>query len=85
MASGIAQGFPPPADQRVTLANWDSPPFNRWAFQHVREIMPTVEVRRGSGHAARPEIDLRDLERAAKLLATFAVGLKKGQRFKVKV
>jgi CubicO group peptidase (beta-lactamase class C family) len=62
MASGIAQGFPPPADQRVTLANWDSPPFNRWAFQHVREIIPTVEVRRGSGHAAHFETDLQDLD-----------------------
>jgi hypothetical protein len=65
IASGIAQGFPPSTDKRVTLANWDSPPFNRWAFQHVREIMPTVEVRRGSGHAARLETDLQDLDNLA--------------------
>ncbi len=28
---------------------WDRPPWNRWSFQHVREILPTVEVWRGSG------------------------------------
>jgi hypothetical protein len=33
-----------PPDGQVTLANWRSPPFNRWAFQHVREIVPTAEV-----------------------------------------
>ncbi len=65
MEFGIAEGFPPPADQRVTLANWDFPPFNRWAFQHIREIIPTVEVRRGSGHAARLETDLQDLDNLA--------------------
>ncbi len=62
MEFGIAEGFPPPVDQRVTLANWDFPPFNRCAFQHIREIIPTVEVRRGSGHAARLETDLQDLD-----------------------
>jgi CubicO group peptidase (beta-lactamase class C family) len=59
---GIRRGFPPPTDKRVTHANWDSPPFNRWAFQHIREILPTAEVRRGSGHAARFETDLQDLD-----------------------
>ena len=28
---------------------WDRPPWNRWSFQHVREILPTVEVWRGRG------------------------------------
>jgi len=36
--------FPPPPDRQVTLANWRLPPFNRWSFQHVREIVPTAEV-----------------------------------------
>jgi len=34
-------------------------------------------------HTTVELIDLRDLQNAAKLLATFALGLKKGQRFKV--
>jgi hypothetical protein len=29
--------------------DWDRPPWNRWAFQHVREILPTAEVWRGRG------------------------------------
>ena len=45
----VMQGFPPPPDQRVTLANWQTPPFNRWAFQHVREVVPTARVPRGHG------------------------------------
>ncbi len=40
----IMQGFPPaPADQ-VTLGNWRSPPHNRWALHHVREIVPSAEI-----------------------------------------
>ena len=59
---GIQQGFPPPPDKRVTHANWDAPGFNRWSFQHMREILPTAEVRRGTGHAARFETDLQELD-----------------------
>ena len=36
----LMTGAPPlPADASVTLANWQDPPFNRWAFQHVRELI----------------------------------------------
>jgi len=28
---------------------WDRAPWNRWSFQHVREILPTVRVWRGPG------------------------------------
>jgi CubicO group peptidase (beta-lactamase class C family) len=28
----------------VTLANWRAAPFNRWAFQHVREIVPPADI-----------------------------------------
>lgn len=44
---GIMQGFPPPPDKRPGLETWDLPPFNRWSFQHVREVLPTAPVRRG--------------------------------------
>jgi hypothetical protein len=37
-------GFPPEPSGQVTLANWRTPPFNRWAFQHVREIVPSAEI-----------------------------------------
>ena len=38
------QGFPPPSGAQVTLANWRLAPFNRWAFHHVREILPTADI-----------------------------------------
>jgi CubicO group peptidase (beta-lactamase class C family) len=43
-------GAPPfPSQQQTTLANWQDPPFNRWAFQHVRELIPTARIGRGPG------------------------------------
>src|SRR3954469_14644513 len=29
---------------QVTLANWRAAPFNRWAFHHVRELIPTADI-----------------------------------------
>jgi CubicO group peptidase (beta-lactamase class C family) len=47
-------GVPPfPAQSLVTLANWQDPPFNRWAFQHIRELIPTARIARGEGPARR--------------------------------
>jgi CubicO group peptidase (beta-lactamase class C family) len=43
----IMVGFPPPAAGQVTLANWRLPPFNRWAFRNVRQILPTAAIPRG--------------------------------------
>jgi CubicO group peptidase (beta-lactamase class C family) len=37
-------GFPPPPEGQVTLANWRTAPFNRWGFQHVREIVPSADI-----------------------------------------
>ena len=36
--------FPPPPEAQVTLANWRTAPFNRWAFSHVRELIPSAEI-----------------------------------------
>ena len=47
----IAEGSQPPPLPPKT--DWDRPPWNRWSFQHVREILPTVEVWRGSGPVRR--------------------------------
>ncbi len=47
-------GAPPfPSGQQVTLANWQDPPFNRWAFQHIRELIPTARISRGAGRVRR--------------------------------
>ncbi|HUZ56662.1 MAG TPA: serine hydrolase [Streptosporangiaceae bacterium] len=43
-------GAPPfGPESAVTLANWQDPPFNRWAFQHVRELIPSARIDRGTG------------------------------------
>jgi hypothetical protein len=60
----IMRGAPPPPDQRVTLDNWDRPPFNRWSFQNVRQVLPTATVHRGNGPVCalpRAAIDLSQL------------------------
>src|SRR5262245_49270924 len=40
----LMHGFPPVPEGQVTLANWRTPPFNRWAFHHVREIVPSADI-----------------------------------------
>ena len=42
--SGMMDTFPAPEAQQVTLANWRTSPYNRWAFHHVRELIPTAEI-----------------------------------------
>jgi CubicO group peptidase (beta-lactamase class C family) len=49
----------------IPKADWDRPPHNRWAFQHIREILPTAEVWRGRGPVkvlTRAEVDLDGLK-----------------------
>jgi CubicO group peptidase (beta-lactamase class C family) len=40
----LMRGFPPIPAGQVTLANWRKPPFNKWAFQHAREIIPSADI-----------------------------------------
>ena len=40
----LMDGFPPAPAGQVTLANWRTPPFNTWAFQHVRELIATADI-----------------------------------------
>lgn len=51
----IMQGSPPPPEWRVPFMDWDRPPWNRWAFQHMRALLPTAPVRRGPAVSALPE------------------------------
>jgi CubicO group peptidase (beta-lactamase class C family) len=48
----LMHGFPPAPEQQVTLANWRTSPFNRWAFHHVREIVPSADIPSDPAHAA---------------------------------
>jgi CubicO group peptidase (beta-lactamase class C family) len=40
----LMAGFPPSPEHQVDLANWRTPPYNRWAFQHVRELIPSANI-----------------------------------------
>lgn len=37
---------------RPPRGGWDRAPWNRWSFQHVRQMVPTAEVWRGRGPAS---------------------------------
>ena len=40
----LMDGFPPSTKSQVTLANWRKPPFNKWSFHHVQEIIPSANI-----------------------------------------
>lgn len=52
VALQIMQGFPPPPDKTVRLANVLQYPNARWAFHHMRELGPTAAIWRGAGPAS---------------------------------
>ena len=43
--------FPNNPDQQVTLANWRTSPYNKWAFQHVRELVPSANIQNNPSKA----------------------------------
>ncbi len=52
---GIMAGFPPPADKTVRFDDGSlfQYPNIRWAFSHMRELIPTANVSRGDGPVFR--------------------------------
>jgi CubicO group peptidase (beta-lactamase class C family) len=61
---GLMAGAPPyPPGRLVSLANWQDPPYNRWGFQHIRDLIPTARIRRGDGPAWQLPREERDLSR----------------------
>jgi CubicO group peptidase (beta-lactamase class C family) len=61
-ANEIMAGFPPPPSAQVTLANWRLPPFNRWAFGNVRQLLPTAAIPRGETAGAAFRRSSRGIE-----------------------
>ncbi|MDA0219652.1 MAG: serine hydrolase [Proteobacteria bacterium] len=68
----LMKTFPAVGDRMVTLENWRTPPFNRWAYQHVSELIPTAPIWRGTG-------PVWDLPRAAEDLSRIAFENHAGQ------
>jgi CubicO group peptidase (beta-lactamase class C family) len=63
MQQHLMNGFPAPAESLVTLGNWRKPPFNRWSFQHVRELIPTAEIPNDPEHIrALPIVEMNGFE-----------------------
>jgi hypothetical protein len=44
MTAALMEGFPPPPDRLVTLANWRAAPFSAWGFRNVRRLIPTANI-----------------------------------------
>ena len=70
---GIMQGSPPP--RMIDIEQWDKGPDNRWAFQHISEIVPVaIPQRKGpdkiidTDEHPRPGLTMEAL---AKLRPTF--------------
>ena len=64
-ALGWMQGTPPAADKRIRFADgsWYQFPQFRWSFSHVRELVPTVNIPRGSQAVwALPRAQRNDLD-----------------------
>jgi CubicO group peptidase (beta-lactamase class C family) len=62
--TNLMQGFPPPPAAQVTLANWRKAPHNRWAFHHVRELVPSADIANDPGAVRAlpsPPVDLSGL------------------------
>lgn len=49
----------------IPREDWDRAPWNRWTFQHVRELTPTAPVWRGPGPASTLPRAAQDLDRIA--------------------
>lgn len=50
-------GFPPASEDQVTIANWQEPEYLRWAFQHLRELLPTHRIPAAAHHSPLPKHD----------------------------
>ena len=46
--------FPNNPDQQATLANWRTSPYNKWAFHHVRELVPSANIQNNPSQVQNP-------------------------------
>jgi CubicO group peptidase (beta-lactamase class C family) len=49
ITADLMTGFPPSPELQVDVSNWQQPQNVRWAFRHMREIMPTQLISAGTG------------------------------------
>lgn len=59
--AGGLQYSPTISGVEVSAENWQQPPYNRWAYWHVEDILPTQPVSRGTGPVRPlPPVDAGD-------------------------
>jgi hypothetical protein len=58
----LMTGFPPSTETQVTLANWRTAPYNRWAFHHVRELVASADIPNDPSSVSPLPVAGRDLE-----------------------
>ena len=58
----LMQGYPPSREKQVGLHNWDSPPYNRWSFQHMSQLFPVAAIHRSPGPVTELERNERSLD-----------------------
>ncbi|MBB3274138.1 MULTISPECIES: serine hydrolase domain-containing protein [Pseudomonas] len=58
----LMQGYPPSREKQVGQHNWDSPPYNRWSFQHMSQLFPVAAIHRGPGPVTEFERNERSLD-----------------------
>lgn len=46
----------------IPREDWDRAPWNRWTFQHVRDMVPTTQVWRGEGPTSPLPVELQDID-----------------------
>lgn len=51
-----------PGAPTIPRQDWDRAPWNRWTFQHVREVVPTTPVSRGQGAASPLPEELHEID-----------------------
>lgn len=51
-----------PGGPTIPRQDWDRAPWNRWTFQHVRELVPTAQVWRGAGPATPLPAHVQDID-----------------------
>lgn len=54
-SSSLMKGFPPTEQNQVNKANMLMGPYNRWAFHHLRELVPTIQVWAGENRSELPK------------------------------
>ena len=55
-------GSSTPTEWRIPLIDWDRPPWNRWTFQNIRQILPTANIKRNKNFVSELKYNLHNID-----------------------